>query len=569
MRQRGEDTRYFDLAEAQVTSVDPIRYTCSVLFLETEQPADEVAFYSPYKSGSGPGADSSMPKEGDIVLCLQRGQSWGILAYKTLPRVEQEDEASEAPRHDFDAPRADYSGGRLPMSPGDWVRGTDAGNYLAFRADGTVEVVANELCATRWFPDEEAVKTFAATLQAEGYWGITQTYTIRDAAREERGATPTGTRAWLRTHAEGAPVLNLETGAVPDDEGIRLPGRRKRDESTPGSVCLRVLVFDQATANNFERLSIPPDPERARFLLRLDQEGNSQMLQAGQRTEACDGLTRHNTGRHVERLEGTRRIDAGGFQYSTPGGYSLSSDRGISMQTGGDFRIRCGRLLVEEVNGSRTVQGDYGVDAGGAVTLRGRGGLRLSTGADCAIVAGSQRADTVGGRYELDVFNRAAPENLGRDVAAWATTVHQGKARTVVKAGSWEVLVGPEHAPLARIKIFHDLQNPTQLGRIHIGFPRTGAGLTLAPDGSAQLTGRNAGIQIDASGRVQLGRTSATVGNVVTTLSHPVCYVTGAPIRGHSDVVVAAGAPLLPGPSGVASAGVVPPLRDLPDPARY
>ena len=568
-RARGENPRVATFAEAEVVSVDPVRYTCSVLFMDTEQPAEGVSFYSAYKSGTGPGHSSSMPQERDVVLCIRLGQSWNVLAYKTLPRVEIAEDEEQVPTHDFSTPREDYSGGRPPQSPGDWVTATDVGGFLAVRADGAVEVVANEICATRWFPDEEAVRTFAATLENMGYWGVAQAYTVRDKAREEAGATPTGFRSWFRTHAEGAPVLNIEAGAVLDDERVRLPGREKRSTDTPGSVCFRLMVFDQATVNEFEEQNLPPNPERARFILRIDEEGNLQQVQAGQRTEAYSGMTRHNTGRHVERVEGGYRIEAQDFQLRAEETFGVSSDRGISMTTAGDFRIRCGRLLIEETNRNSVVEGDFRVDAGGTMSLRGGANLSLATGGDTIFTTGSDRADAVGGRYELDVLNRVSPENLGRDVAAYSAKIHGGKHRTVVTSGSWEVLVGPEQAPLARIKVFQNFANPSSLGKIHIGFPRGNLGLVLSPDGAFELRGASAGIKGGASGRVQLGDVrSPVVGKVVSTLSHPVCYVTGAPILGHDDVVVAYRGPLTPGP-GIPSLGVVPGLPAFdPDPVR-
>jgi hypothetical protein len=63
-------------------------------------------------------------------------------------------------------------------------------------------------------------------------------------------------------------------------------------------------------------------------------------------------------------------------------------------------------------------------------------------------------------------------------------------------------------------------------------------------------------VSIDVLGRVNLGGGALGVGNgrVVTTLTHPVCYVTGLPING-STLVGAASLAGLPGP-GVTTAFV-------------
>ena len=65
----------------------------------------------------------------------------------------------------------------------------------------------------------------------------------------------------------------------------------------------------------------------------------------------------------------------------------------------------------------------------------------------------------------------------------------------------------------------------------------------------AALTTAGGEISIDQAGFVNIGGTNTGAGNgrVVTTLTHPVCFVTGAPIGG-STTVGAFSAGLAPGP---------------------
>ena len=66
--------------------------------------------------------------------------------------------------------------------------------------------------------------------------------------------------------------------------------------------------------------------------------------------------------------------------------------------------------------------------------------------------------------------------------------------------------------------------------------------MELNSTGAGLSNGSGVGVWLDRKGQIALGNSAgAGHGNVVTTLTHPVCYVTGAPIMGSSAVTAASG----------------------------
>lgn len=555
------------IRSARILDVDPVRYLCRVQFVRGEEVADSVPLVHPYVANNGAGWMGALPEVGDACYCLKptASEHYYILGFHPYPRQEKPQDEGELPAHNFEEPRNNYSNGRSPVAPGDIVMTSSAGNRVNVTRAGIVDVIADDLCWTRWLPKEHAIRSVCYAMETLGAFGQIKWYTLRDEEREENEETPVGYSAWVKQIAEAAPIVNVELGSVVSDEELRLSGRPKASNIGRSSVAMRFLVFDQDYSNRYASAGEMPDPNGAKIAVRADQAGNIEWLQVGQLTETMQGQVTHNRGREVKRVDGSSRSELlGSYSVSARGRVGISGDRGISLETGGDFAVTCGRFIVNETNRDTYVQNDYAIEAGGLIDLEGGVGMRLKSGGDVAVSAGKSRGDVVGGRYTMRVFNQADPENTGRDVAAWDLKVARGKIKMNAELGSYEVILGPALSPLARIKMFNDLRNPAQIGRIHIGFPLSKTGLTLSPDGSWQLESLSSAVKCDSTGQIQIGnKVSPAVGNVITTLSQPACPVTGVPFLGHADVVVSAGpfAPL----AGRPSVGVQPPTIELPE----
>jgi len=556
-----------DLLEARVIDVDADKHIYRVQFIRGEEPADSVASFATYAGNRGGGWMGGVPEVGDYCLVASPtyGETYSILAYKTLPRGETLNKQLEDGEYSNSSKRDDYSAGRLPVKPGDMGIWSASKAYVAVRRSGDVEIVGSPVTATRWFPTEQAIRSICGTMETLGFFGTSSWYTHRDEAREAAGETPTGYSAWVKTHAEAAPNVNVELGAVLGEEKTKLPGRKLRHTRRPGGVCLRLEIFDQEFADRYAALAQMPDGAGARLSLKADEEGNVQWLQTGTYTRSMGNRVEHVAGRERKQVDGdSYTFGEGNYTVERGGFVQLHGSRGAGISTGGDFVLECDRFIVRAGNDEIKTDRGYSIHAGERLSLKGDGPFDMGAGGDASMTFARALAQSVGGAWVTNVLGSADQANLGKDVEQWGVKVHRGAAHLRSVQGSFELSIGPDANPVARLRMFQDPRNPGQIGRIHLGFPLTNSGLTLSPDGAWELTGPTGGIKADAAGRIQIGKDVNAVGNVITTLSHPHCFVTGIPTRGHSDVVVSAG-PLLP-LTGVPSTGVTPPTRNTPKP---
>lgn len=555
------------LREARIIDVDPSRYIARIQFLRTEEPAEAVVLAAEYVASRGGGWMGAVPEENDICLVASptRSSSHFIIAYRPFARVENREDTEGNSLHAFNQPRNNFAAGRNPVNPGDMGMWGSYGNRVAIRRSGIVEVLADTLCSTRWFPDEKAIRSVSAILENIGYWGASSFYTDRDPQRIREGRTPTGYSAWVKTHAEASPVVNIEAGAIRDEEDTRLPGAPRPNERRRGTLVFRFLVFDQDMADRYAALGESPDPAAARFAIRVDEAGNCTWYSAGALTQYLRDHTQYIAGRETRQIQGSSRTQAqGDVDVEALETARVTGGRRLNLSSGGDVVIECNRFVVRARNDDIETDRNYRIRAGGTLTLRTASALVVSAGGDATTSYGRTSSEVIGGRKVINVLGSADIENTGRDVPNYQVRVQRGKTQIQSITGSLELLMGPPGAPVAQIKMHQDPKLPGQIGRITIGFPLTGQGLTLSPDGSWELSGPQAAIKSDVSGRIQLGRNGVpVVGNVVTTLTHPVDFVTGMPIQGSADVVVSAGAtaPL----SGVPSPGPQPQTINLPD----
>lgn len=550
------------MREATILTYDHIRMVCSAQFTRGEEIVEDIELYDPFSSRLGGAFMGGRPRKGDFVLLVSISDtsSWKVLAYKAAPIVETGGEGTE-----LEQPRANFRMGREIIDGGDVGAWGAHGNKLVARADGVTEVICDELTFTRWFPDTHRIQEVAATLDREGPWGSSSFFTQWDERRIAEGVTPTGAKAWIKASAEGSPCVLLEAGGVPDEESVRLPGKTKTSERTKGSIRFRFLVFDPETADEYISRGEEPEPTQARFSFRVDEEGNVLWLTSGTRTESMTGLNQTVAGREYRQVLGSSKVEVrNSAQISSDETLDLQGKRGVDLRSGGDVRIACRRFQVDADNDSYDVRGDWRVSAGGGVALRGSASVSLTTAGEMTLTAGRSRQDTIGGTYNTTILNVAEAENRGRDVKAWGVRVKRGRAHLEAEKGSFVFSIGPTRNPMAEIRLHMDPLAPQQRGRISIGFPRTGMGLELDPRGGWELKSQRGGVFCDRSGKITIGDPNAgLVGHVVTTLSHPVDYITGSPIMGAANVTVPAGRRASMG--SPRSLGIVPATVPVPE----
>lgn len=553
MRKIGETRLGPSIVEGRVLAVDTERRSCRVQIARSDAVAEEVPLLPAYAASVGGGWSGAIPEEGDTVLMLRPSEADAlfIFAYRALPEAEAEDPTR---------PRKDPT--RDSVSPGDVGTWGSAGNRVTVRRSGLIEAYASGLAQTRWSRSDRSVRTFAFQHAVEGPFGSQVSYTQRDPALEEQRRTPVGLSTWLKATSEGGEIANLEIGGVPDEAGMNLPGRLRHTGTPQNSVAFRFLLFDPVVAARYAAAQRRPNPANAITAFRGDLSGNMTAALAGTLTENLGARNTVATGNvHLSALGQIKQRAEGSFGLVSNQRLTLSGRAGLDLVTNGDLNIRCRRLRIREENGDRDVKGDYLIRAGGRFKHLSGGDMSLSSAQTLSLTSRARR-ETVANTFQLDVGGGGVA-NLGRDIPAYSVRAKNGAVSLAATMGSVHLTIGPKEAPIASIHLRGDLRDPASKGRIEIGFPLQRTGLTLSPDGSWQITGpTGSGIKADVAGRIQLGTGSPVVGNVITTLSQPTCYVTGLPFMGHADLVVGSGltAPLI----GVPSVGVVPPAVSLP-----
>jgi len=557
------------LVEGRIVTVDPVRFSCTVQLLTDSSERENVPFMPPYVANNAAGWMGALPEPGDFCLLakLTGLASYNVLAYLSRARGETPETEDHTPLHIRGEPRNNFSAGRRPITPGDQGMWGGAGNGVIVRRSGITEVYADELTFTRWFPSDQSIRSVCSSFMIDGFFGKSELFTDRDDSTH----TKSGFRSKLKASPEHGYIFSADIGHVSGDENLRLPGKPKRDDSYSGSVVLRLLIFDQETSNQYAGMGEEPPSRVARLAIRMDQEGNVLWVSAGMRTEIMSAYMRHVIGRETIQVDGssTTRVK-GSHSTLSEDVITLRGDRGVVVSTGGTFHVDCARFLLTETSSERSVEGDYAVSAGMSMKFSAGTSMKVSAGNAFSKSTVGNDSEVIGGRKISTILN-GNPRNVGKDVTASGTKILSGKHKIHVVNGSYEVVLGPDtpgSQPIARIKIHADPRTPMQLGRITIGFPLSKAGLTLSPNGSFKLESGLSSVSGDASGRIQLGRKGVPIcGMAITTATHPICYVTGAPIMGSPDVLISAG---IPGASPTVPAigaglGPITPTIDLPE----
>jgi hypothetical protein len=548
-----------------IVDVDHLRHVATVQFQEDEAPGEEIRLSASYVSKRGGAWMGAMPERGDLAILakVREEQDYFIIGYLPYPPIQntEEDELDELGSRD------DFRVDRPAAAPGDLFVAAATGNYVSVRRGGAIEIHADDLCHQTFFRDERAIRTFCEQFLVEGFFGFSEHFTHREPARDEAGRTPTGHRTGIKSHAQHAPHVFVDSGAVLEEETLRLPGPPPLGKDTFGKgICLRVLVFDQAFANNEARSGIsPPDPRKAKFSLRIDQAGNVAVHLAGQWTQTMRDRTSLVRGRDIQQSGRLHMFtDKGSIALHSAANFRMAAKRDMHLHARGDMHIKCKRLKLEAATQNLHFKGEYSVSADGGFRVEGAAG-RIDAAGDLGIVAGGSRSDFVGDRYSLIVGGKGVLENIGRDVISHKTVVRSGKYAVRVTSGSMEISVGPETAPLASIRIHNDLvKGAPYVGTIELS-TITGTRMELRPDGSWAI-GNNLGkIQGDQTGRIQMGPGIAPAGYLVTTMSH-LDYVTGLPLGGNPHLSATQLLPPVPSPVALPNLGPQPPFLPVPLP---
>lgn len=490
-----------------VRSVDPTKYTCVVIDESSGVPIEGVPVAPTYINTDG-GGIYWLPEENTPVWLLwpSTDRSPVIISSAALPRQIEEGNAAEDPN--------DFRMNRPVLNQGDLYFGTGDGNFITVRRGGVVEIGANQTAQRFFIPLQNLIRDFC-----ENYELITTGGSFEMKDRRVEGAdlqrTPVELRLLLKEFAQDDPIIDIGLGRIKEEDD------QKVVDGQTGAIVARVII------NN-------------RFKFWIDRDGNIQQRVSGvQHRHSLKQVTDYYHQGHTVRVLGQAVQKIG--------------TRSVTVTQNDDLVVEGGRSIVVKRNLIETVTGAV-VRTTGPVVENIAGGVvrtvvgtleETVTGNDEQAVAGTKHtkvgeswSSTIGGRWTVEVTNQA-----GDPVAIQILSTSAGENRF--------------HSVLGKIRLSSG-GTPTR-PTVEVTLKPSGALIVKSALGLAEFEVNSSGLQlrtkggsftIDRAGTLSLGGT-AGLGNVVTTLTHPVDYVTGAPILGTSRVRAAG--PGVPGPSAVPS----------------
>lgn len=452
----------------------------------------------------------------------------------------------------------DHSSSRDPATPGDiFLKGRD-GNFVRVRRGGMVEIGSSDMCQSQFFPVGDLIRT--ACMNREIFVGGSyfKTNVLDDPSVPDEGPTPVQLDIMLQEYVEKAPLIDVKLGHVVDDKDRHLAG------AANGEIVGRLLVFSQDTVDTAERAGLDPSPDQAALAIRFDRNGNAEQIMSGQYLLRAGSRRLFLTGSDIQMVEGNRVERVHGNLETRVGGDVVEhADGSRTIRSRGPLILSGERVIFNEQRArEEQIEGSRSTRVGGNRLNEVAGDNQTIAGGGASDTCAGNRSQVTGGKSIHTVLHGAEPGSVLQGAVADLLQVVDGTIRRNAMAGDIEFVVGPAQTPHCKVRIHGAPNRPQEFGRISIEWRNPAQKLII--DG---LTGHfeyqnSVGEWImDASGVTKLGLKGAPAGHVVTTTTHPFCYVTGAPILGCASVH-AAGPPT---PTQVA-APTVPVTDNAPDP---
>jgi len=484
------------ILKATVEAVDKVKYTLSVR-TENGETADGIAAMPRSLNADGTGSYEVPEVNSTVWICVPSTEGIPfILGHAPIPLQTDED----------DGDPNDYRMNRPVLNEGDEMVASKESGYVILRKGGMLEVAATQMCRTFWIPIENLVHTIAENFIVDTTGGSLSLLTRDEDETHGADISPTEFKLNLKEFANDEfDIFDLRIGRIAVEDDTYIP---------PGGGLAQIIL----------RLMV-----NRHFLINIDKNGNFLKTLQGSETENIEGSkfsVIHKT-----------------FQQTVRGLFSHGGkDRVVTLDGNDNLTVKGVRTqefgtLSENVLGSakRFVKGALEETTGevtsviqGAKSENIAGPSNETVGGGKALGVGENLDITVGGKFGLSVGNAQFPtEGTGLELI-----LTSGEMHLVDKLGAITLASGGlADAAVARILVKPKgtilLQNA--LGKV-AQIEVNASGIKISTAGGD--------ICIDAKGSVSLG---AQIGGgcVVTTLSHPADYMTGAPILGVSTVTAA------------------------------
>lgn len=499
------------IIRGKVTAVDKVKWTCSVQGEMDNQQFEGIPIQPTYVNSEG-GGQFFMPETNSVTwLCFPSTDSTPfIMGGATVPKQTDEGDLNEDPN--------DHRQSRPVLNEGDMLVASSGSARIIVRRGGVVEIGASDSARRIYIPLSNLIQEFSQNWTHETGGGKVSML-CRDND-ETYGSTRTPTEyqfQWKEFCEDEDPIVDIRMGRIQVEDDERILN------------AVRGEIVYSFNINN-------------RYKVWIDKQGNSQSVKFG---ATYDHYVKPRMVRHHQSLSDIVR----GTLASEYGVRSTKIARSDLLNIGGGREVNIAEGLIETIGSkvTRKVEGPVDEEVGSVKrTINGENVELILNGEDRTITGtqsvsiGQSQQTTVGTSMKTLVPGAG----LLPTGTAWELVVTNGKAVIHNTLGKNVFSVGPTQlAATCKItqKVTGTIELSSGLGVTTVEINATGVNISTV--GGA--------ISIDQLGTVQLGP-GPVRGNVVTTLTHPIDYMTGAPIFGSANVQAGAVA-LLPGPAAVPS----------------
>jgi hypothetical protein len=482
------------IVQGVIQSVDTETYTCTVATADNR--VWEGVPINPQTVGKDGRGSFYMPEvDSPVWVCRPSDQRMPfIMAGSSLPK-QMTDEDDEDPN--------DHRMARPVLGEGDhMLSGAGSSPFVILRKGGSLEIGSTQMAQRIYVPLQDTIREFFGNLEQHAAGGSMEWKTRTDDDTHGTAKDPVEYRLRVKEFSDEEPMIDIGFGRIKGED------LQSTVDGLVGEIVGRVLI------NNTTKLWI----DKSGNLMRV-QDGGEFVSLGGKKTEYI----------HADFFQQVRGISSVDY-----GSREVVVQRNDTQSVGGDQSTSVGGSLVEKVSGPVTrttgrvteeIKGAHLKTVQGDLDQTIIGNLQTAVGGDVSQSSGGSSQEVVAGRKTITVTNSGflSGEDVGFDLVVKAGDTHM---HSVI--GDLKITVGTtKAAALAEI-----ILKPTglillksvmgQLAEVQIN--STGVRMKT-PAGE---------ISIDPLGTVALGPPGR--GAVVTTLTHPVDYVTGAPILGSSSV---------------------------------
>jgi hypothetical protein len=476
----------------RVMAVNKTRWTVDVLCANGEFPQG-IPIMPAYVGMDGQGSFYLPEVDSLVMICYpSEGTTPFILGGCAVNyETETDDEVAD-----------DYRMNRPVLNEGDHMVSSKDGNFVIVRRGGVVELGASQVARRFYVPLSNMIRDFCENYELHTAGGSLTWRNRRDDEKHEDGEggfkVPVEFQFQCKDFSGDTPLIDLRFGRILAEDDQKCVTGAKGN------------IIGSLDINN-------------KFKMWIDKKGNLDMHVSGGVVRSYErSVVEHFATTHIHEVQGQYKNFVGAREEEVVGDDKSSA--------GNRWTTVYGKLTafvggaVSEVTGPRdeVVNGDLVREIIGAKDERILGNSAQDVAGTKMISSGESTQEAVGGRKTVDISN-SNNEDLGYEVK-----LSKGAIQIFNLTGEVQVLSGGADGDAA-------------LSRITM---KPGGATLVESKGTSTCEVNKTGVSVftkagevtvDLNGTVYMGPPGG--GGVITTLTHPVDFITGAPIKGSKSVV--------------------------------